>query len=214
MNKVRVLLAEGHQIVLYALRIILEPEFQVVGDAKDTLELIEKSIELSPDVLLMDISIAPNGGIEVVRELRDRLPNLKVVYLTMSPDIGQVAQALDAGVKAYVLNRAEPVELLVAVTAAFYGVTYVSPAIVRDLVDYYRSGRAPHAPVPDLTFKQLQLIQFLANGKSAREISGFLNIARKTVESRKYRLMQRLKLKNSAELVAYAVKQGLISSSS
>ncbi len=214
MNKVRVLLADDRQIVLYALRIILEPEFQVVGDAKDTLELIEKSIELSPDVLLMDISISPNGGIEVVRELRDRLPNLKVVYLTMSPDIGQVAQALDAGVKAYVLNRAEPVELLVAITAAFYGVTYVSPAIVRDLVDYYRSGRVPQSPVPDLTFSQLQLIQFLANGKSAREISGILNIARKTVESRKYRLMQRLKLKNSAELVAYAVKQGLISSSS
>lgn len=212
MKKLRVLLADDHQIILFALKGILEQEFQVVDTAANGLELLEKAEALRPDLVVVDVSMPLLGGIEAVRQLKKKLSSLKVVFLTMHSDIVFAARALEAGAKAYVLKHAPPAELLMAVREAAQGRTFVSPAIAGQLMEFYQSEPAKRHEVPgtNLTSRQLQLLQFLAEGQSVKEIAGLLKISPRTVESHKYRLMQQLKLKNTAELVAFAIRHGLI----
>lgn len=212
MKKHRVLLADDHQIILHALKNILDAEFDVVGLASNGIELVEKAGELRPDVVVVDVSMPFLGGIEAVRHLKKENDNLKVVFLTMHSDIVFAAKAIDAGAKAYVLKHSPPAEFLMAVREAAQGRTFISPAIAGQLMDYYRSEPSKREQTPgiNLTSRQLQLIQFLAEGQSVKEISTLLNISTRTVESHKYRLMQQFKLKNTAELVAFAMKHGLI----
>ncbi len=212
MKKPRVLLADDHQIILFALKGILEQEFQVVDTAANGVELIEKAEALRPDIVVVDVSMPLLGGIEAVRQLKKKLHSLKVVFLTMHSDIVFAARALEAGAKGYVLKHAPPAELLMAVREAAQGRMFVSPAIAGQLMEFYQSGPAKRHEVPgtNLTSRQLQLLQFLAEGQSVKEIAGLLKISSRTVESHKYRLMQQLKLKNTAELVAFAIRHGLI----
>lgn len=212
MKKPRVLLADDHQIILFALKGILEQEFQVVDTAANGVELIEKAEALRPDLVVVDVSMPLLGGIEAVRQLKKKLNSLKVVFLTMHSDIVFAARALEAGAKGYVLKHAPPAELLMAVREAAQGRTFVSPAIAGQLMEFYQSEPAKRHEVPgtNLTSRQLQLLQFLAEGQSVKEIAGLLKISPRTVESHKYRLMQQLKLKNTAELVAFAIRHGLI----
>ncbi len=215
MAKPRVLLADDHQLILHALKNILDPEFDVVGAVTNGAELVPKAEELRPEVLVVDICMPLLGGIEAVKQLRKKLGDVKVVFLTMHSDIVFAAKAFEAGAKGYVLKQAAPVELLMAVREAVQGRTFVSPATAGQLMEYYRSGPEERSRMPgiNLTSRQLQLIQFLAEGQSVKEISALMNISPRTVESHKYRLMQQLKLKNTAELVAFAMKHHLISGS-
>lgn len=215
MKRPRVLLADDHQIILHALKGILESEFQVVDTAANGVELIEKAEALRPDILVVDVSMPLLGGIEAVKQLRKKLGDLKVVFLTMHSDLVFGAKAMEAGAKGYVLKHATPSELLLAVREAAQGRTFVSPAIAGQLMEYYRSWPSKKQEVPgiNLSSRQLQLVQLLAEGQSVKEISTILGISPRTVESHKYRLMQQLKLKNTAELVAFAMKHGLVAGS-
>jgi len=216
MKKPTVLLADDHQIILHALKGILEKEFQVVDSATNGVELMEKAEALRPDILVVDVSMPLLGGIEAVKQLRKKMIGLKVVFLTMHSDMVFAAKAFESGAKGYVLKHAAPAELLMAVREVAQGKTFVSPVIAGQLMEYYRSGPAKKQEVPGagLTSRQLQLLQFLAEGQSVKEISVLLKISPRTVESHKYRLMQQLNLKNTAELVAFAMKHGLVSGSS
>lgn len=215
MKKFRVVIADDHQIILHALREILTPEFDVIDTAANGMELMQKTQALRPDILVVDISMPLLGGIEAVTQLRKELGALKVVFLTMHSDIIFAAKALEAGAKGYVLKHAAPAELLTAVREVSQGRTFVSPAIVGELMEYYRSAPKDRQEVPGarLSSRQLQLLQYLAEGQSVKEIAAHLNISPRTVESHKYRLMQQLKMKNATELVAYAMKHGLIGKS-
>jgi len=135
MKNPRVLLADDHQIILHALKGILESEFQVVDTAANGVELIEKAEALRPDILVVDVSMPLLGGIEAVKQLRKKLGDLKVVFLTMHSDLVFGAKAMEAGAKGYVLKHATPSELLLAVREAAQGRTFVSPAIAGQLME-------------------------------------------------------------------------------
>lgn len=215
MKKPTVLIADDHQIIVHALKGILESEFEVVDTACNGMELLEKAEALRPDIVVVDVSMPLVGGIEAVSQLKRQTSPVKVVFLTMHSDVLFAIKAFEAGARGYVLKHSPPTELLMAVREVAQGRTFVSPVIAGELMEYYRSEPQKQQKLPGgmLTSRQLQLIQYLAEGQSVKEIATLLNISPRTVESHKYRLMQQLKLKNTAELVAFAMKHGLISDS-
>jgi DNA-binding NarL/FixJ family response regulator len=207
----RILLADDHQIVLDGLRSLLEPEFELCGVASDGLALIEKARDLSPDAIVADISMPLLNGIDAVRKLREEGISAKVVFLTMHPDVTYLSRALDAGASAYVLKHAASDELVTAIRQVLRGGTFVSPQLrspaVGDLMD---ETRRHVKPTIEITPRQRDVLQLLAEGKSAKEIGGLLEISPRTVETHKYKMMDDLGVKTTAQLVQHAIKLGLV----
>jgi DNA-binding NarL/FixJ family response regulator len=218
MSRLRVLLADDHKIILHGLQSILEPEFEIVAMVEDGRELIRKARELQPDVIVTDIAMPFFNGIEAVRELKKSDKSVKVIFLTMQSDVTYAAKAFEAGAVGYVLKHSAPSELVTAIREILKGRTYVTPRIAGQLMDLYKIG-APAAKARDksesvsLTERQREILCFLADGLSAKEIATKLNLSTRTVEAHKYRMMQALNFKNTAELVAYAVKVGITTNS-
>jgi len=216
MNRLRILLADDHKIILHGLQSILEQEFEIVAMVEDGRELVSKTRELRPDVVVTDIAMPFFNGIEAVRELRKFDKHVKVIFLTMQSDATYAAKAYEAGATGYVLKHSAPSELITAIRETLKGRTYVSPRIAGQLMQLYKIG-APAAKQTSsgaLTERQREILCLLADGLSAKEIATRLNLSQRTVEAHKYRMMQNLNLKNTAELVAYAMKCGIIAGSS
>lgn len=212
MNRVRVLLADDHKIVLEGLRSLLEPEFELVGTVEDGRTLVAAAEELRPDVIVADISMPLLNGIEAVRQIKNTDPRMKVVFLTMHPDVAYATRAFDAGASGYVLKHSASSELLTAIREAIKGRIYVTPMIAGELMHSYKEGsHRQHDPVRKLTPRQREILQLLAEGHSAKEIANILYISPRTVEFHKYRMMEELNIKTSAELVQYAIKHGIVS---
>ncbi len=212
MKKTRVLLADDHKIVLGGLRGLLEPEFEVVGTVEDGRALMDAAEKLHPDVIVADISMPLLNGIEAVGQIKKTDPHIKVVFLTMHPDVTYATRAFGAGALGYVLKHSAPSELVTAVREALKGRTYVTPMIAGELLQAYKEG-APERqhPLRRLTPRQREVLQLLAEGHSAKEIATILNISPRTVEFHKYRIMEELNIKTGAELVQYAIKHGIVS---
>jgi DNA-binding NarL/FixJ family response regulator len=211
MSQARVLLADDHKMVTEGLRSLLEPEFEVVAVVEDGRALIYADAEHQPDVIVADITMPFLNGIEAVRQLKAAGCTARIVFLTMHPDVAYAARAFEAGASGYVLKHAAPSELLTAIREALQGRTYVTPMIARDLMDYYRDGTKPaHDPVSKLTSRQREVLQLLAEGRSAKEAAEVLHISSRTVEFHKYRMMEELGLSSSAELVRFAIKHGIV----
>ena len=212
MKKPRILLADDHKIVLEGLKGLLEPEFELVGTVEDGRALVAQAAKLRPDVIVADISMPRLNGIDAVRQIKKTDPTIKVVFLTMHPDATYAAGAFEAGASGFVLKHSASSELITAIREALRGRTYVTPLIAGDLIRTYQGKGFPAAPASaELSSRQREVLQLLAEGKSAKEIGAFLNISARTVEFHKYRIMELLHIKTSAELVQYAVKHGLIS---
>jgi DNA-binding NarL/FixJ family response regulator len=211
-KKPRILLADDHKIVLEGLRNILEPEFELVGTVEDGRALVAQATQLRPDVIVVDISMPRLNGIEAVRQIRQNDAEIKVVFLTMHSDASYAADAFEAGASGFVLKHSASSELVTAIKEAVRGRTYITPLIAGDLIHAYQKG-APSAnhPKTELSSRQREILQLLAEGKSAKEIGSMLNVSARTVEFHKYRVMEKLNIKTSAELVQYAVKHGLLS---
>jgi DNA-binding NarL/FixJ family response regulator len=213
MKKPRVLLADDHKIVLEGLRGLLSEEFDLVGEAANGQQLIERARELTPDVIVADVSMPLLNGVDAIRKMREEGGRAKVVFLTMHPDVVYATRALDAGASGYVLKHSASDELVEAIKLALRGGTYLSPQVrnpaVTELMD--ESRRHVKGTI-ELTGRQREVLQLLAEGKSAKEIGGLLGISARTVETHKYKIMDGLGLKTSAELVQYAVKAGLTGS--
>ncbi len=213
MKKPRVLLADDHKIVLEGLRGLLSEEFDLVGEAANGQQLIERARELAPDVIVADVSMPLLNGIDAVRKMREEGGTAKVVFLTMHPDVVYATRALDAGASGYVLKHSASDELVEAIKVALRGGTYLSPQVrnpaVTELMD---ESRRHVKETIELTGRQREVLLLLAEGKSAKEIGGLLGISARTVETHKYKMMDDLGLKTSAELVQYAVKAGLTGS--
>ncbi len=218
MSRLRILLADDHKIILHGLQAILEPEFEVVAMVEDGRELISRTRELRPDLVVTDIAMPFFNGIEALRELRRFDKKVRVIILTMQSDVTYAAKALEAGATGYVLKHSAPSELVTAIHETMKGRTYISPRIAGQLLQLYKIG-APAMPARHetgrtaLTERQREILCLLADGLSAKEIAVRLNLSQRTVEAHKYRLMERLKLKNAAELVAYAMKSGILAES-
>ena len=212
MRKIRVLLADDHKIVLEGLKSLLEPEFDLVGIVEDGRALVKEAERLHPDVIVADISMPLLNGIDAVLQIKKTDDRIKVVFLTMHPEVAYATKAFEAGASGYVLKRSASRELITAINDAMKERTYVTPMIAGELLHSYKKTQ----PGQDLfkkklTHRQDEILQLLAEGHSAKEIANILHISPRTVETHKYNMMQELKLKTTADLVKYAIKQGIIS---
>ena len=210
MTKPRLLIADDHQIFAEGLKRLLSPDFDIVGAVQNGRELVAAAEKLRPDVIVADISMPMLNGIEAVMQIKKVHPEIKIVFLTMHPDAAYAVSAFKAGASGYVLKHSAPDELVTAIREALKGSAYVTPLIAGKLLHFYESGSHPGADKAlSLTSRQREVLQLLAEGHSAKEIASILNISIKTVEYHKYQAMEDLGIKTTAELIRYAVKQGI-----
>jgi DNA-binding NarL/FixJ family response regulator len=208
MKKPRVLVADDHRVVAEGLRGLLDAYFDVVGIASDGREVLSAVKALDPDVVVLDISMPSLNGIEAARQLRSTNTRAKVVLLTMHRDVAYAARGLEAGASGFVLKHSAASELVTAIQEALKGGTYITPQIAGDLLGSIRNRPAASADV-ELTPRQREVLQLVAEGRSAKEIAALLFISRRTAEFHKARLMEVLGLQTTAELIQYAIRTGL-----
>lgn len=209
MNRPRLLIADDHTMFSAALQKLLETQYEVVGCVEDGRALLRAAVRLRPDVVLVDIGMPLLNGLDAGRELKKLLPNLKIVFLTMSPDIDVAGEALRMGASGYLLKTSRGEELSEAIRKALQGVSYVTPRMhdaieqgfIRDpnFLDHQRH----------LTDRQREILQMLAEGHSMKEIAHLLRISIRTVRFHKYKIREDLGITNDADLVRYAIKHSL-----
>ena len=208
MTKPRVLLADDHRMVAEGLKGLLAEEFELAGIVEDGRALVKAARELRPDVIVADISMPHLNGIDALTQLKRDNPKVRVVLLTMHRDVAYARRALEAGALGFVLKHSAPAELVLALHAALQGRTFISPDLAAEV---FRSRNDKKSdPMATMTPRQREILQLLAEGKSAKEIASVLGISPRTVEDHKYRLMESLGIENSAELVHFAIKYGLL----
>jgi DNA-binding NarL/FixJ family response regulator len=211
MGRTRILIADDHTMICAGLAKLLEPHYEVVGCVEDGVALLKAADALKPDIVLLDIGMPLLNGLDAARELKRRMPHVKVIFLTMESDSYIAAEAFRAGALGYLLKTSLPAELLQAVHDAVRGVSYVTPQISRALEDrFIRDPRALDRP-EQLTGRQREVLQMLAEGRSMKEIAYVLDIAHRTVRFHKYRIMEELGVATNSDLVRYAMSHGMIS---
>lgn len=213
MPKAKVLLVDDHVVVRQGLKALFadEPDIEVVGEASNGREALERLEELGPDVVLMDISMPGLNGIEATRQIQVRHPEVKVVVLSMHANEEYVFQVLQAGASGYVLKQSDSLEVLTAIRAAVAGGSFLSPPISRTVIeDYVRraEARGKGGESELLTSREREVLQLLAEGRSNREIAEELSISVKTVETHRSNMMTKLELSSKTELVKYALRKG------
>ena len=211
----RVLLADDHAIVRRGLRSLLEtePGLQIVGEAADGLEAVKLAGELHPDVLILDIGLPRLNGIDVAARVQKLDPAPWVIILTMHTDESYILRALAAGARAYLLKDATDEDLLPAIRAASSARPFFSPAVTSVLVDDYlrqMQSRGLTDSYHLLTDREKEVLQLLAEGRTNKEVASLLQVGLSTVETHRANLMQKLNLHNTAEIVLYAVRKGII----
>ena len=210
MSRTRVLLADDHRLVAEGLKRLLEAEFELVGVVENGHQLLVKARELKPDVIVSDITMPDLNGIEALGELKKDNPNVKVVFLTMHQSVTYARRALDAGAFGYVIKHSAAEELIIAVRAAAAGKTFVTPAIAGDVLKAMREGGdMPEDPADRLTLRQREILRLLVDGHSAKAIAARLSISSRTVEFHKYAMMDSLGITTSADLIRFALKNGI-----
>jgi DNA-binding NarL/FixJ family response regulator len=218
MDKTRVLLAEDHTIVRKGLRSLLDKEtgIKVVGEAEDGREAIVKAEELHPDVVVIDIAMPGLNGLEATRQIKKRFPDMKILILTMHTNEEYVLQTLNAGASGYLVKKAALAELISAINAVHKGDSFLSPSISRTVIDEYirRSKEISEGEegFEQLTVREREVLQLIAEGRKTREIAELLYISIKTVETHKAHIMDKLDIHSTAELTRYAIRKGIISS--
>jgi two-component system, NarL family, response regulator NreC len=205
----RVLLADDHSLIRQGLRALLEKQgFQVVSEAVDGQETVRAVEKTQPDVAIIDISMPILNGIDAARELKKSSPQTKVIILTQHDEDQYVTEALRAGVKGYVLKSQAADDLVHAIQEVSHGSVYLSPNISRAVVDAYLSKA--YVSSDPLSQRERQVLQLVGEGKSTKDIAAHLGISAKTAESHRARLMKKLDIHETASLVRYAIRRGLI----
>ena len=211
MTQPRVLLADDHTMVLAGLRKILEPEYDLVGTAGDGRELLELAASLKPDVVVVDISMPLLNGLDAVRQLKKTDPSVKVVFLTMHGDVDFATEAFRAGASGYLLKHSAVEELPKAINEALQGRVYITPLVAKGvLTSLMDSPGPPPSQSVDLTARQREVLQLVAEGRTIKEIAGILHVSPRTVEFHKTNLVKVLGVRTTAELTRYAVKRGIV----
>ncbi|MEY2540985.1 MAG: hypothetical protein QOI22_587 [Verrucomicrobiota bacterium] len=214
MNVTRVLLADDHALVRAGIRALIEkiPNVEVVGEAstgRDALELVKSKL---PNLVLMDIAMAELGGLEALPRITKDFPGVKVVILSAHANEEYVIRALRNGAAGYMLKDAATAELELAIRSVAEDKTYLSPSISRTVInDYLQRVGGPISPLEQLTPRQREILQLVAEGKNTKEIASDLDVSVKTVESHRLQLMERLNIHDIAGLVRYAIRSGLVS---
>ncbi len=210
---IRVLIADDHSMIRTGLRTLLksDPEIVVVGEAGDGRETYRSVEELEPDVVMLDIGMPGEDGIQVARRLRESFPGVRVLFLTMHEDPVLMREAIQAGAAGYVIKRAEEAEVLNAIHAAFRGDLYVHPAMTRAFLEPQAPERKPTGleGVP-LTKREVDILRLLARGHTNRQIAETLGLSVRTVEGHRANLMSKLGVSSRVDLVSYAEEHGLL----
>ena len=209
MRRPRVLLADDHALVLGAFEKLVAGECDVVGQVSDGRALVAAAEALKPDVVVLDISMPLLNGLEAGRQIKQAQRNVKLVFLTMNEDPDLAAEAFRAGASAYLLKRSAASELTTAIREVMDGRSYVTPLMTQGLVGSLLTGDEGK-PSQDLTPRQREVLQLLAEGRSMKEVASLLNLTPRTVAFHKYRMMEQLKVKSTAELIQYAVKNHIV----
>jgi len=206
MSVPRVLLADDHVLLLGAFEKLLAADCTIVGQVSDGRALVAAAEQLKPDVIVLDISMPVLNGLEAARQIKKKLANVKLVFLTMNEDADLAAEAFRAGASAYLLKRSATSELPAAIREVMQGRSYITPLVADGLVGSLMHDAAPH----ELTPRQREVLQLLAEGRSMKEVGSVLNLTPRTVAFHKYRMMEQLKVKSTAELIQYAVKHHIV----
>ncbi len=211
---IRLLLVDDHAVVRSGLKMLLENERDVaiIGEASSASEAIEATLQLKPNVILMDIGLPDLSGIDATREIKKRVPEIAIVALTIHEDEEYFFKMLEAGASGYVPKRAAPEELITAIRAAATGEVYLYPSLAKLLVrDYLDGGHAANEQTSsELTDREQEVLTYLAEGANNEEIASSLVISPKTVARHRENIMRKLNLHSRAELVRYAIRKGII----
>ena len=209
MVRPRVLLADDHALLLGAFEKLLEADCDVVGQVGDGRALVAAAERLKPDIIVLDISMPLLNGLEAARQIKRSQRNVKLIFVTMNEDADLAAEAFRAGASGYVLKQSVASELLTAIRRVTEGHSYVTPLITEGLVgSLMHSGES--VPSHDLTVRQREVLQLLAEGRSMKEAANLLNLTPRTVAFHKYRIMDQLKVKSTAQLIQYAVRHHIV----
>jgi DNA-binding NarL/FixJ family response regulator len=214
MSTLRVVLADDHALVRAGLRALLErlPGVSVVGEADNGREALELARTMRPDLVLLDVSMAGMGGLEALPRFVKECPTVKVLIVSAHPNEEYVLRALRGGAAGYLIKDAAAEELGLAIKAVAGGQTYLSPSVSRTVVEgYLRRSAGEEGPLEQLTARQREVLQLLAEGRTTKEIASLLGISSKTAESHRSQIMDRLGIRDLAGLVRYAIRTGLIS---
>ncbi len=211
MRRARVLLADDHRLLLEAFEKLLQPHCEVVGAVSDGRALLTAARELKPDVIILDIAMPLLNGMVAGERLKQMLPEVKLIFLTVNEDPGFASEAMRIGASGYLLKSSAASELFHAIEVALEGRTYVTPMIMQDMVTLLANGGQPSAASAKLTTRQREVLQLLAEGHSMKEVANILDLSPRTIAFHKYRIMEALGLKTNADLVQFAIKHGFVS---
>jgi DNA-binding NarL/FixJ family response regulator len=204
------MLADDHTILVEAFRKLLEPHYDVVGAVADGRSLLDVAPQLDPEVVILDIGMPLMNGLEAGLRLKEQMPNVKLVILTMNDDPDLAVEAMRCGASAYLLKNSAAEELLRAIQFALKGKTYITPLIAKGMQDSFIRNPEAKGQAKTLTPRQREVVQLLAEGKSMKEAASILKIKERTVAFHKYRAMEELNLTSSAELVQFAIKSKIL----
>src|SRR5210317_1627839 len=215
-NRLRIVLADDHTILREGLRALLsaDPNFDIVGEAEDGREAVRCVEKLEPDLLLMDLSMPRMSGMDAIREIKKRYPEIKIIALTVHKTEEYLLTTLKAGADGYVLKDATHEELVMTIKNVMGGNSYLSPGVSENVIEGYREGRESNrsaSPWETLSQREREVLKLIAEGFKNKEIAEDLCISLKTVEKHRANLMKKLDLHNAAGLTVYAVDKGLVS---
>ncbi|WP_295890473.1 response regulator transcription factor [uncultured Vibrio sp.] len=210
MNRPTVLLADDHVMVAEGIKNLLSKEYEVVGIVEDGNALVHQAKQIKPDIIVSDISMPIMNGLNAAEKILATDDQVKIILLTMHPEVKYAMKALDTGVHGYLLKHSAPEELLIAIKTVLNRKTYVTPMLQGELMEAYKNKQGvSDDPLSVLTSRQRQVLQLLVESHSAKEIATILNVSSRTVEFHKYKMVEVLKLKNASELVPFAIKNDL-----
>ena len=205
-HSARILIADDHQLLADACKSLLEPEFQVVGVVTDGRSLVKAAAALKPDIVILDIYMPHLNGLDAGQQIKDKMPSVKLVYLTMSMAADVAAETFRRGASAYVLKQSAGEELLLAVRKVAQGASYLSPLVAKETVTFLLNTGESFSEEKRITKRQSEVLQLLAEGMSMKQVASVMDVKPGTVAFHKYRMMEMLHIKTNAELLEYAMK--------
>ena len=206
----RLMLADDHTILVEAFRKLLEPHYEIVGTVSDGRALLETAPRVNPDVIVADIGMPLMNGLEAGLRLKEQMPAVKLIFLTMNEDPDLAVEAMRCGASGYLLKTSAVEEMLCAIQLTLKGKTYVTPQIRRGMQKSFIKNPRAKGQSKILTPRQREVVQLLAEGKSMKEVAGVLKVTARTVAFHKYRVMDELNIGTTAELIQYAIKSKLL----
>jgi len=198
-------------MLLEAFKQLLQPDYEVVGTVGNGHDLLTAAVELKPDVIILDIAMPQMNGMVAARRLKQTMPEVKLIFLTMNEDADFASEAMRIGASGYLLKSSAASELFQAIEVALKGKSYVTPLIMQEMVASFANDRQAGEASDKLTMRQREVLQLLAEGHSMKEIANILDLSPRTVAFHKYRIMDELNLKNSTDLVRFAIKHSFVS---